>query len=149
MKKFIFAGMKLSMLGIMLTLFFTTCSVKHVFYKQELSYVYFGCGGGFTGEVKGNKITGNGVLTENSDINTQTALLKPVSKADLKLLEKLLSNDSLYLVTEDESGNMTCFIEIYRGGAIFKQFRWVEGTSPKSALVRDLYQQLNKLKEGH
>jgi len=144
-KKDIFAGMYKRIIGLLLVLVFVSCSNKHVFYQQSQSYVFFGCGGGVTGEIRGFKITGSGRLTQGGDINTEKAILRSVSKSELKGLEKLLSRDSLYRVTEDQSGNMTCFIDIYKKGQLVKQFKWVDGVGPKNQLVKDLYQYLIKL----
>lgn len=62
-------------------------------------------------------------------------------------LESILRNDSLMASVQEDFGNMTCFIEIYKQGKLVKRFSWPEGNGPDNKVVDRLNKVLGSLEK--
>lgn len=111
--------------------------------------IKFGCGGGFTGEVDGCRITGDGQIFTYSMLKSDQTSYGKISKSELKKIDKMISEKGFYEINEDMPANMTCFIEILNSGKTEKIYRWPMDKSPSDVKVGDLYTYLKALRSKY
>jgi len=105
--------------------------------------IYFGSGGGFTGNVTTYTLSPDLNLYKTESIAQKKELVTKISKKDLKSVVSLLAKTNLKDITVNKPSNMSQFITIKENGKIYTAL-WSGKTSENEAIDK-LYAQLIKL----
>ncbi|MCC6817650.1 MAG: hypothetical protein IT245_01990 [Bacteroidia bacterium] len=137
--------MKNILVGIFCVLILVNCKSSKEFYKKNNTEIRFGTTGGFTGETITNTLRGDGYFYQLSNLKSDTIHFVKINKPDLKALDKLINKDSLSLIHQDETGNMTAFIDIVQNNKVLYAYKWPIGVKLQSIYLNQLYQKLISL----
>ena len=97
--------------------------------------VVFGKGGGITGLYDRYKLHSNGVLSKYTNADKTLKYMKTVPRTKFNLILKKLQAKDFLTINQNEAGNMSAFIELYKGVNLFKRYQW---PIEKSGLPRQL-----------